>query len=115
MDRLTDIDQTQIDTWRANNNAQPGDPAVPALPGCNLKIDDHVLMCGFLPLVIYGVEGDGTNPECFMGGHVLWFGEGVYPFLISDITDRIGPPPGNEGMPIYDPPPEEEEPEEEVP
>jgi hypothetical protein len=107
MDRLEDINQEQLDAWRLANGVSPGDPAA---PGTNLKTDDHVLLAGFLPLIVYGPSP--ASAGCFSGGYSPWFGTDVYPFLISDITDRIGAPPGSEGMPIVD---EEEEEEEETP
>lgn len=108
MDRLTDINQTQIDAWRANNgNVQPGDAAMPPLPECNLKTDDHVTLGGYVPMVVYGPADSGTSSECFMGGYEPWFGEMVFPFMLVDVTDRVGPPPGLQGMPIYDEPEEE--------
>lgn len=110
MDRLEDINHEQLDGWRTENGVSPGDPVG---EGTNVKTDDHVMWAGFIPLIVYGPAPN--SPGCFTGGYSPWFGDAIYPFGLADITDRIGAPPGNEGMPIYDPPPEPPEEEEEVP
>lgn len=103
MDRLTDVNQEQLDGWRTEHGVNPGDP-VETDTDLNLKTDDHVMWYGFIPLIVYGPAP--TAPGCFTGGYAPMFGDGIFPFSIADITDRIGPPPGSEGMPIYDEPEE---------
>lgn len=109
MERLgEEINQPVVDAWRAANDVEEGDLVAPDTR-LNLKAGDNVLLCYFLPLVVYGPAPE--NADCFFGGYDPWFGPDPMAFLVSDITDRIGP--NGETMPIVDP--EEPEPEEEVP
>lgn len=107
MDRLPDseIEPLHIAAWRTTNSVNVGDDAA---PDTNLKVDDHVLLAGWLPIVVYGPAPE--HEGCFLGGYHPYFGEEPMAFLLTDITDRIGAPPGSEGMPIVDEPEEEEEP-----
>jgi hypothetical protein len=104
MDRLPDseIEPQAIAAWQAANDVSEGDPAA---PGTNLIAGDHVLLVGWLPIVVYGPAPAAGG--CFYGGYAPYFGTEPLAFLTSDITDRIGP--NGETMPIVDEPEGEEE------
>jgi hypothetical protein len=104
MDRLPDseIEPQAIAAWQEANDVSEGDPAA---PGTNLVAGDHVLLVGWLPIVVYGPAPAAEG--CFSGGYAPYFGTEPMAFLTTDITDRIGP--NGETMPIVDEPEGEEE------